>query len=156
MRFINKITRSFVYHCTEKPTHYVHVDKPKTLQEHRQVQYNNWCKSKGVYNGSYLPKNPNTLNHKGWREITSSKDITGLHRRFQRKSSGQIVDYHEKTPNKKGEITDEHYHWWEVFSFEEQPRKPKHTNYRDRYGNVCSKGSRESHLAPLDKEYDFK
>ena len=156
MRILNKIAKSFVYHCTEKPTHYVHVDNPKTLQEHRQVQYNNWCKAKGVYNGSYLPKNPSTLNRKGWRETTSPKDTTGLHRRFQRKSSGQVVDYHEKAPTKKGTIADEHYHWWEAFSLEESPKKPKGTQYRDRYGNVCSEGSRESHLAPLDKKYDFK
>ena len=159
MGILKKIARSFVYHYTEKPLHYVHVDKPKTLQECRQVQYNNWCKAKGVYNGSYLPKNPNKLKatgKKGWIEITSPYDKTGTHRTFQRKSSGQVVDYHCKAPTKRGTIADEHYHWWEVFSFEEQPRKPKHTNYRDRYGNVCNKGSRESHLAPLDKKYDFK
>lgn len=156
MGFLNKITKSFVYHCTEKPAYYVHVDNPKTLQEYRQVQYNNWCKAKGVYNGSYLPKNPSTLKHKGWREITSGKDTTGLHRRFQLKSSGQIVDYHEKTPTKRGTIADEHYHWWEAFSLEDIPKKPKKTQYRDRYGNVCREGSKESHLAPLDKKYNFK
>ena len=43
MIILNKIARSVVYSCTEKPTHYVHVDNPKTLQELRQVQYNNWC-----------------------------------------------------------------------------------------------------------------
>lgn len=90
----------------------------------------------------------------GYNKINKYK--TGTHRIFQRKSSGQVVDYHCKAPTKRGTIADEHYHWWEVFSFEEQPRKPKHTNYRDRYGNVCNKGSRESHLAALDKDYIFK
>ena len=159
MRILKKIARSVVYHCTEKPTHYVHMDKPKTLQEHRQVQYNNWCKAKGVYNGSYLPKDPNKLKEtgkKGWRETTSPYDKTGKHRTFRRKSSGQVVDYHYKAPTQRGTIADEHYHWWEIFSFEKQPKKPKHGNYRDRYGNVCSEGSKESHLAPLDKKYDFK
>lgn len=156
MGILNKIAKGFIYHCTEKPSHYVHVDNPKTLQDYRQVQYNNWCKAKAVYNGSYLPKIPSTLNRKGWRETTSPKDTTGLHRRFQRKSSGQVVDYHGKAPTKKGTIADEHYHWWESFSSEDRPKKPKGTLYRDRYGNVCSEGSRESHLAPLDKKYDFK
>ena len=159
MGILKKIARSVIYNCTEKPTHYVHVDNPKTMQEHRQVQYNNWCKAKGVYNGSYLPKNPNKLREtgkKGWRETTSPKDTTGLHRTFQRKSSGQVVNYHEKTLTKKCTVANEHYHWWEAFSFEMNPKKPKGTQYRDRYGNVCREGTRESHLAPLDKNYEFK
>ncbi len=92
MGILNKIARSVVYHCTEKPSHYVHVDKPKTLQEYRQVQYNNLCMAKRVYNGSYLPKNPNTLNHKGWMDITSSKNKSGK-KHYMRKSSGQIVRF---------------------------------------------------------------
>lgn len=70
-----------------------------------------------------MPKNPNklkTTGKKGWIEITSPYDKTGTHRTFQRKSSGQVVDYHYKAPTKRGIIADEHYHWWEVFSFEEQ------------------------------------
>lgn len=45
----------------------------------------------GVYNGSYLPENPNKLTKfgkKGWQEITSLNDETGLHRTFQKNSSG--------------------------------------------------------------------
>lgn len=30
MGILKKIARSFAYHFTEKPLHYVHVDKPKT------------------------------------------------------------------------------------------------------------------------------
>ena len=159
MKILNKIARSVVYSCTEKPTHYVHVDNPKTLQELRQVQYNNWCKAKGVYNGSYLPKDPNKLKEtgkKGWRETTSPYDKTGTHRTFQRKSSGQVVDYHYKAPTKRGTIADEHYHWWKAFTIKENRKTPDSEKYRNRYGKTCSDGSPESHLAPLDKDYIFK
>ena len=157
MNVLKKLFNGFVYHNTEKPEHYVHIDKPRSLQDLRQIQYNNWCKANGVYNGSYLPSNPDKLKEsskKGWREITSPKDNTRLHRTFQRKSSGQVVDYHDKAPTKKGTIADEHYHW-------ENPNptlfnSKKETKYLDRYGNGCISGSRESHLAPLNKNYNYK
>lgn len=157
MGILKKIARSVVYHCTERPSHYVHVDEPKTLQEYRQVQYNNWCKFKGVYNGSYLPKDPNRLKEsskKGWIEITSFKNETGRHRTFKRKSSGQVVDYHFKAPTKRGTIADEHYHWRNGFVLN-KPKKNKMI-YLNRFGNPCLKNSKESHLAPFDKDYDYK
>lgn len=65
--------RRMVYNNTVKPEHYVHVDEPKTLQDKRQIQFNKWCRRNGVYCGSYLPANPDTLNKKGksWTEITA-------------------------------------------------------------------------------------
>lgn len=144
MGILNKIARSFVYHCTEKPSHYVHVDKPKTLQEYRQVQYNNWCRAKGVYNGSYLPKNPSTLNRKGWLDITSSKNKSGI-KHFRRKSSGQVVRF---DPENEAQI--DHYHWSNP-----TPTKASHkltTEYLDRYGRPCTKRDDQHHLAPLDRD----
>lgn len=159
MGILNKIIKSVVYHCTEKPEHYVHVDEPKTMQERRQVQYNNWCKAKGVYNGSYLPKNPNLLmssGKKGWVEMTSCKDGTSNHRIFRRKSSGQVVDYNGKTLTNRNTMADEHYHWRTASTIKGNRKISNAIKYRDRYGNTCSKGSKESHLAPLDKKYIFK
>lgn len=144
MGILKKIARSVVYSCTEKPTHYVHVDKPKTLQEHRQVQYNNWCKAKGVYNGSYLPKNPNALNHKGWIDITANNNNSGK-KHFLRKSSGQVVRF---DPEDEDQI--DHYHWYNP-----NPTIPKHklkTLYLDRYGKPCTERDNSHHLAPLDKD----
>lgn len=144
MGILNKIAKSFVYHCTEKPTHYVHVDNPKTLQEHRQVQYNNWCKAKGGYNGSYLPKNPNTLNLKGWMDITSGENKSGK-KHYMRKSSGQIVRF---DPESETQI--DHYHWSNP-----SPTKIGHkvtTEYLDRYGKPCTKYDDQHHLAPLDRD----
>lgn len=144
MGIFSKIARSVVYRCTEKPTHYVHVDKPKTMQEHRQVQYNNWCKAKGVYNGSYLPKNPDTLLRKGWTESTHVNNISGK-RHFSRKSFGQIVRF---DPENNNQI--DHYHWHNP-----SPTKTGHkvkTEYLDRFGQPCTKYDDQHHLAPLDKD----
>lgn len=144
MGIFNMIARSVVYHCTEKPKHYVHVDNPRKLQEHRQVQYNNWCKAKGVYNGSYLPKNPNVLTHKGWIDTTLSKNKSGK-RHFTRKSSGQIVRF---DPANNDQV--EHYHWKNPVPTRRGYKM--FTNYLDRYGNPCTKRDDRHHLAPLDKE----
>ena len=128
----------------QKTPHYVHIDKPKTLQEYRQVQYNNWCKAKGVYNGSYLPKNPSMLNRKGWLDITSSKNKSGI-KHFRRKSSGQVVRF---DPENETQI--DRYHWSNP-----TPTKASHkltTKYLDRYGRPCTKRYDQYHLAPLDKD----
>lgn len=150
-----KLFNRLVYMLTKKPDHYVHIDKPRTLQEHRQVQYNNWCRRNGVYNGSYLPENPDTLKQKGWEETTSPKDLTGKRRDFTRKSSKQMVRY-EKKEYKKGRWEDEHYHWYNAKSINERRKKGKNEKYIDRYGNICADGSPQSHLAPKDRKYNFR
>lgn len=153
--FIQKIFDRFVFRHTEKPEHYVHVDRPKTLQDHRQVQYNNWCKRYGVYNGSYLPENPDTLKKKGWKETTAPKNRSGTHRDFQRKSSGQMVRYDDKE-FKRGHWEDEHYHWENAKSVKERRKLSDSEKYIDRYGRICADGAKESHLAPKDKKYNFR
>ncbi len=144
MKLTKRIAKMIVYHFTEKPSHYVHVDDPKTLQEYRQLQYNNWCKAKRVYNGSYLPKDSNILKHKGWIDVTSSKNTSRI-KHYMRKSSKQIVRF---DPESENQIA--HYHWTNPF-----PTKVYHksiTEYLDRYGKPCTKNDDQHHLAPLDED----
>lgn len=138
--------RRYVYAHTEKPEHYVHVDEPKTLQDERQVQYNNWCKRNGVYNGSYLPVNPDTLTERGWSETTSPKRNKQTGRDFERKSSGQKVEWNDGKDDGFG-WEDEHYHW-------RDPNGGSSNDNLDRYGRP-SRDRRAIHLAPLDRDYRY-
>lgn len=161
-----------VYALTEKPTEYVHIDTPKTLQDYRQIGFNRWCKAIGVYSGSYLPADPEKLTsngRKGWYENTSSKNKTGDNRIFVRKSTGQIVRHDDTKTKRNGTTVDQHYHWHNEkqtqdiaeylqmnnieLSKKEQSEKFK---YKDRYGHHCDDGSKESHLAPRDSDYRFR
>lgn len=111
------------------------------------MQYNNWCKRNGVYNGSYLPENPNTLTKKGkgWVETQGKPDKTV--RNFTRKSSGQRIRYDKEN---KEQIS--HYHWKNAKSVQEERKLAKKIQYKDRYGNVCSENDDRHHLAPLDND----
>ncbi len=145
MGILDKICRSAIYHCTKKTEQYVHVDKHKSLQDYRQIQYNNWCKVKGVYNGSYLPNDGNTLIHKGWKEVTSPDNDSKKNKAFQRKSTGQVVRFDFETENQIA-----HYYWRNP-----NPTKVHYkmkTIYLDRYGKPCTKRDPNHHLAPLDKD----
>lgn len=158
MRFTKKFTKEFVYSVTKKPDCYVRVDNPKTLQDLRQIQYNNWCKAKGVYSGSYLPANPDLLQKngkKGWQETTNPRNTTGDNREFTRMSTGQVVR-HEKTKYIRNKTIDEHYHWLTANSKNQKRKNQKNALYYDRYGKTCAEGSKESHLAPFDKNYNFR
>lgn len=144
MKFINKLFNRYVYNHTQKPEHYVHVDKPLTLQEYRQIQYNRWCKRYGVYNGSYLPKDSSTLLRKGWKETTNVKN-NGPIKEFTRKSNNQRVRF-DRARNDQID----HYHWYNP-----NPtirHKKYKTEYLDRYGMPCTKKDDCHHLAPLDAD----
>lgn len=65
------------------------------------------------------------------------------------------MTFHEKRI-KNNKIENEHYHWFELKTFEDHIKESKNKRYRDRYGKLCVKNSRESHLAPYDKDYDYK
>lgn len=161
MTFFSKLTKNYIYRHTKKPTRYVHVDTPKTLQEYRQVQFNNWCKAKGVYCGSYLPAKPEKLTaagKKGWEETTNPKNRTGIIREFKRKSSGQWVSFHDKHIE-HGVLIDPHYHWHTAKTEDEDKAIRKDSTslrYYDRYGTRCKNRSIESHLAPLDRNYNYR
>ena len=144
LKFINKLFNRYVYNHTLKPEHYVHVDKPLTLQEYRQIQYNRWCKRYAIYNGSYLLKDSNTLLRKGWVESTHQLDNSG-DKEFTRKSSKQRVRFEHA---KNDQI--DHYHW---FNPNPTIRNKKYkTEYLDRYGMPCTKKDDCHHLAPLDAD----
>lgn len=152
MGIIKSLANKIVYSLTKKPEHYVHVDKPKNLQDLRQIQYNNWCKAKGVYNGSYLPEKPDTLLKKGWVDTTSPKNKTGYIRDFTRKSSGQKVQFNDGRFNDKSEWEEKHYHWENPNPDKTTGKTKDATKRLDRYGLPCGNEHR-SHLAPLDKDY---
>lgn len=151
MNMIKKIKNRMIYSLTEKPSCYVHVDEPKSLQDYRQLQYNNWCKAKGVFNGSYLPYKPETLLKRGWKDI-SVEEYKNRHPssyQLQRKSTGQIVRYEEENETQYA-----HYHWENRTSLDGDLKNDAY--YLDRYGKVCRKNSHKSHLAPFDKKYKKK
>ena len=158
-----KLIDKWVYSHSKKPKHYKRVKKPPrswvekliSPQDARQQQYNNWCKRYGIYSGSYLPDNPDELLKKGWREFTSPKDKTGLHREFQRKSTGQIVRY-ASSKIVRGRVEDKHYHWDNASSLEERRKLKELIRCIDRYGDACPEHSPESHLAPKDRDYNFR
>ncbi len=156
---MNKLFNKVVYATTKKPEHYAHVDKPKTFQDHRQVQYNNWCKRKGVYNGSYLPEDPQTLlkKGKGWEYATKHEEHKQDNKQYQRKSSKQIVRF-DNDKVEEGILKEKHYHWEVGKSVREQReiRKNKQHEYIDRYGERCREKSPESHLGCLDKDYNIR
>lgn len=147
------LLKKIVYALTQKPSHYVHMDKPKTLQDHRQVQYNNWCKRYGVYNGSYLPKNPDMLTKKGWERVANGNPRND-NVEYQRKSDSQFIRY-DQSSDKKGKRTEEHYHWKNGKSYAEWRKVSDEKKYIDRYGKPCKKGAKQSHLAPLDKDFNY-
>lgn len=74
--------RQIIYKTTEKPSGYVHVDIPKDgliedspmgRQIERQIHMDNWYKAIGIYDGPFMPEDPNKLQKQGWREDTRSK-----------------------------------------------------------------------------------
>ena len=135
-----------IYSKTKKPKEYVRVDNPKTDQEKRQVMFNNWCKVKKVYCGSYLPVQHKDLLKKGWILIGKHFYRKGrseyLHHRpiyqYKRKSTGQKVEFHREF--EEGYV--EHYHWIINKKL-----------YKDRYGVVGKKGQIEHHLVALDMDF---
>jgi len=137
-----------IYSKTKKPKEYVRVDNPKTDQEKRQVMFNNWCKAKKVYCGSYLPVQHKDLLKKGWiltgkhfykRSDRNTNKL--LHRpiyQYERKSTGQKVEFHREF--EEGYV--EHYHW-----------KADGKQFKNRYGKVVSAYDPTHHLVALDMDY---
>ena len=142
--------KRFVYIVTKKPTENKRIRIPKSLQDHRQIQFYVWSKAHEVYSGSYLPINLEKLTaegKKGWYENT--KDKSGLHRRFIRKSTWQTVRYDFQSLKNNKYPVDAHYHWYSEVS------QPETKISYNRYGEVCENSSPESHLAPLDEDFVY-
>ena len=149
--FTKLLSDKIIFKLTKKPECYIHVDKIKTIQDRRQVQYNNWCKAKGVFNGSYLPSNPDLLLRKGWYEDDECGPDS---RHFVRKSTEQKVRYDDDY-YKNGYFIKKHIHW-------EAGKEKKKENgvkykYFDRYGVLCSADDiQRAHLMPYDRTFNSK
>ena len=148
--FIDKL----IYSITKKPKHYVEVrNPPRTAKEKmqrpqdaRQMQYNRWSRAHQVYSGSYLPYRIQDLEKRGWsNEQKSSNKYETEH---VRKSTGQHVLRHGRHLNRKGEIEPTHYHWKNLNAKKTAKNRRAAIYYYDKYGNVCPRGSDESHIKP--------
>lgn len=148
------IIDKIVYSITEKPKHYVEVkNPPKTAaqklarpQDARQVQYNKWSKVHQVYSGSYLPYQQEQLKKQGWMCDHRSKNKYDSE--LIRKSTGQHVLRHGRHTNERGVIEPTHYHWKNPDAELLSKKKGKTVYYFDKFGDVCSRGSDESHIKP--------
>ena len=141
--------RKKIFKKTTKPTEYVHIDKPKTAQDYRQIHFNNWSKFHHVYSGSYLPNNPEKLERNGWDKIVAIDKCNKAI--YERKSTNQQVLF--EGTGKDVNVT--HYHWF-IGKFRDKINKKKLYN---RKKEKCDKGSIESHILPYSKEIskeDFK
>lgn len=147
------LTREQIYNITTKPTEYVNLNKPKNKlspQDYRQLQYNRWCETLGVYNGAYMPKDCDTLLKKGWIEITHPECIrktNGKHRFFKRNSTNQHVEFDAAEENHK-KIKPKHYHWLNL-----NHKKDNIKNYNVYGIKDKQKDSPEVHIAPLNEKY---
>ena len=143
------IIDKFIYSITTKPTHYVEVrNPPKTTSEKlsrpqnaRQVQYNRWSKWYKIYSGSYLPENDRRLLKKGWENKTDSVVKNN-------KQSNPSKFYRRKSTNQWVRNDTDHWHWYNWWQGEIDNKKLKKQNnmYYDKYGALCKKGSKESHI----------
>lgn len=147
----------FIYSITKKPRHYIDVQNPpKTIleklsrpQDARQVQYNKWSKSHQIYSGSYLPYRHKDLSKQGWiiiRRSSNKYDTEHI-----RKTTGQHVLRHGRHVNRYGNLEPTHYHWINHKAEKFSKKKRSSNYYYDKFGNICSRGSRASHLKPYKR-----
>lgn len=143
-----------IYRITRKPECYKEIKAPprtdveKLLrpQDARQLQYNRWSGFYRVYSGSYLPKDRNKLEKKGWENTTPpsinfDKPTTLVF--YKIKSTKQWVRYDRDKQH--------WYNWWkEAFPRTIMRKDKKAPVYLDKYGEVCIKGKTESHIDGRD------
>ncbi len=144
-----KYTKQEIYDMTTKPNHYIKIRNPRTPQDYRQLQFNNWCERKKVYSGAYLPSSCDKLLDKGWIETTNpicQIQKPGDHREFIRKSSGQKVRF-DLASIIKGIFSPSHYHWSNLDD------DKKTYLYYNSYEEKVKKGETSSHIAPIGKEF---
>ncbi|HEX3044153.1 MAG TPA: RHS repeat-associated core domain-containing protein [Bacillota bacterium] len=96
---------------------------------------------------SSLPKNPNDLVAKGWKDVTppGMKDNTGS-REFVDPITGLKVRYDPGEPGATGYKGKDHYHVYNPES------TGKGDYYLDENGDPCAKNSKDSHVSPEEQQ----
>ncbi len=87
-----------------------------------------------------LPKNPNDLLRKGYREITHPMAREGGHRTFENPVTGQRIRFDPAKPEKSGHGGRDHYHYYN------SNQTDRMTEYLDINGDPCPRHSHESHI----------
>ena len=93
---------------------------------------------------SSLPKNPNDLLSKGWKEITDPRaKEAGNARVFKEKDTGLRIRFDKGTPGGFGFKGKDHYHIDNPNATDKKERR-----YLDKNGNPVNKNSKASHIIP--------
>ncbi len=94
---------------------------------------------------SNLPKNPNDLAKRGYKETSHPKAAEKGHRTFENPKTGDKLRHDQGKPGKPGHEGKDHYH-------RENPNATgKQDQYLDKSGNGVARGSDASHLYPKGK-----
>ena len=152
---LTRIVDRIVYSTTKKPRHYVEVRNPprtpieklKRPQDARQMQYNRWSTAHQIYSGSYLPYRMADLKKRGWTTKHPSKN--SYESEHIRKSTGQHILRHGRHRNDRGKVEPTHYHWKNPAAEKLSKKQGKSIYYFDKYGDICARGSAESHIKPF-------
>lgn len=119
----------------------------KTKNKKHQEQTNKLANLFNIFGGSRLPEDPNDLIKQGWKDITHpEKRKNHMGRTYKNKYTKQEVNFDYGNINKDGFKRKNHYHWKNIG--EEKNIYP----YIDKYGNLCRKNSKESHILPIIKK----
>lgn len=145
-----------IYKITQKPPHYKEVKNPprtaieKLLrpQAARQVLYNKWSIAHQIYSGSYLPYSQKELLKQGWVILPTKDNKTPYNKRLIKKRTGQNILRHETHTKQNGTIERTHYHWLNPDTDGLSKKKRNDVYYIDKYGEICARGSFESHIKP--------
>jgi len=89
-----------------------------------------------------LPRNPDDLLQKGYRETSHPEAARHGHRTFENPETGDVVRFDKGRPGAPGFEGVDHYH-------RSNPNATgRHDQYLDADGNPVARGSRESHILP--------
>lgn len=136
-------------HKSKKVRIYKEVDEEKGINNNRKQKQTNWLANKfNIYGGSRLPEDPNELIKQGWKDVThpdKKKNHNGS--TYFNEKTKQKVNFDYGDDKLTGYKRKNHYHW-KNNSFTSK----KIDYYYDKYGNVCGKGSDNSHILPINKK----
>ncbi len=91
-----------------------------------------------------LPKNPNDLLMRGYREISHPLEREAGHRTFQNPVTKATIRFDPAKPGKSGHGAKDHYH------YNNPKRDEDGKDYLDINGDPCLRNSNESHIYPRD------